>query len=99
MIELLKKDNFTFGVLLGLIAPLPVSMIFVGILTFLQQIVGILHHITISQMVLLSMAINLLLMRYYLVKLKYENTGKGLLLITIAIVIVYLIFISSVKSA
>ena len=92
MLNFFKKDHLVFGLILGLVLPVPVSFLLIGLLTLLQQVAGILAETTYLQMTLLSMAFNLLLMRFYFVKLKFENTGRGLMLITLAMVVVYLVF-------
>lgn len=98
MFDFLKKDKFVFGLALGVLVPIPISIILIGILTTIQFTMHYLQDISGIQMVLVSMAFNLLLMRYYLVKLKYENTGKGLLLITLLLIVVILAFFSRTQT-
>ncbi len=43
----------------------------------------------LDKMRLVSIAVNLLPMRYYFVKLKYELTGRGVLFVTFIYIIVY----------
>ncbi len=94
MFDFLKKDKFVFGLALGVLVPIPISLILIGILTTVQYTLHYLQDITGMQMILVSMAFNLLLMRYFLVKLKFENTGKGLLLVTLLLIVVILAFFS-----
>lgn len=90
--DLLKRDNFSFGFLLGILIPIPLGFILIGVLTMVQRVFLLLPDLRNSQMFFLSMALNLLVMRFYLVKLKYEHTGKGLLISTMCLIVLYLVF-------
>ncbi len=80
--KLLKQNSLPMGILLGIILP-PIlfALLFgVDILVFkLWQ-----GHLTssIHLLILLSTAANLYPLRYYLINIKLEKTGMGLLIIT-----------------
>ncbi len=85
------QDKFSFGFLAGLIIPIVFSSIFIGILLLLQSGFNILPNYPIVKPILLAMVPNLLLLRYYFVKLKYEHSGKGVLIISVLLTIGILI--------
>ena len=72
-----KKDSALLGLLIGIFIP--------TIFYFLQrEIIPILlgHSFSSSSMQLFSLVLNLPFFRYYLINLKYERTGKGILFAT-----------------
>ena len=77
-----QKDQFFLGILLGLVLP----AIFYLALYLLDMVVFSIFqtHMLDKQeyLYLLSLAINLLAIKYYFVNLKYDKTGRGILLIT-----------------
>tara|TARA_Y100000031_G_C8093615_1_gene325349 strand:- start:238 stop:573 length:336 start_codon:yes stop_codon:yes gene_type:complete len=86
---ILKRDLWIVGLAIGIILPL---IFFVS----LYIIDYTLYHFWSSHITsqfhylfLLSVAANLFPIRHYLVKLKFEKTGMGILLVTIAEVITY----------
>ncbi|GEM_PF-628218 len=86
---LMKRDCFFVGMGMGIVLPALLLAILLGLdwllmTTFNTQLTRHMHYLY-----LLSMAANLLPLRYYLAKLNYEKTGMGLLLMTIAGVIGY----------
>ena len=54
-----------------------------------------LTRVRMADMFLLGLAINLIVMRYYISKLKLENTGKGILVVTFGLVAVFFIFLAN----
>ena len=79
MIEKLRRDNIWMGILLGILLPLLLFGILYGILL---RTGNIKENITMQKILLLSILPNLFLLRYYLLKLKYDLTGRGILLAT-----------------
>jgi hypothetical protein len=39
--------------------------------------------------------VNLIIMRYYLIKLKFNKTGKALMILTIALMLLFFIFLKN----
>jgi hypothetical protein len=81
---MLKKDNWILGIALGLLLPLAIY----GILYFIMvnwgtvdETLGV-FYIKESTMQLISIFSNLFTFRYYMVNLKYDKTGRGILLVT-----------------
>ena len=89
ILPFLKKDNFLAGILLGIVLPIVFYGVVLLIDMFLFQFLQI--HLTSQHhyMYLLSAAINLIPIRYYLVTLKAEKTGIGILLITGIYILTY----------
>jgi len=88
-IKILKKDSQFLGVLLGLLLP----VLLFGLLFILDLIISNLFKIeeilSLELMKLLSIFINVIPIRYYFLKLKYDLTGRGVLLVTFIYVVVY----------
>ncbi|MCF8233272.1 MAG: hypothetical protein K9G67_04920 [Bacteroidales bacterium] len=88
-IKILKKDSQFLGVLLGLLLP----GLFFGLLFILDLIFSNLlkteEILSIELIKLLSIFVNIIPIRYYFLKLKYELTGRGVLLVTFIYVVVY----------
>jgi hypothetical protein len=85
----LRKDNFVLGAAMGLV--LPVVFYFFLLLVDLLFLELFSRHLARSQhlLYLLSVIVNLLPVRHYLVKLKHEKTGLGLLATTAILILVY----------
>jgi hypothetical protein len=86
-----NKDNFIFGIAIGAIVPLIFFGIIYGIDYLLRQILDKDLLISISTMQLVAIVGNVLLMRNYLVKKKYDKTGRGLLLMSFVYILAYFI--------
>jgi hypothetical protein len=86
---ILKRDVWAIGMLIGISLP---SMFFLVLFIIDLVVFSLLNfHITdqFHYLYLLSLAANLFPIRYYLIKLRYEKTGMGILLITIVAIIGY----------
>ena len=85
---MLRKDTNLLGVLMGIFLP----VMFYGFLFLINLLILSIFDLNFiikqSTLQLISIFINLLPMRYYFVKLKYEKTGRGILLV----MFMYLIF-------
>ena len=74
---------------MGLLLPLPVYALFYG-LDLLMKMTGIWHGLSRPENIyLLSMAGNVLLFRIAYIRWKRPKTGKGVLLVTIALVLAF----------
>ena len=86
---ILKRDLWPVGLLVGMVLPLIFFIVLFSVDFALYQFWNI--HIT-SQfhfLFILSLTANLFPIRHYLVKLRFEKTGMGILLITILGIITY----------
>ena len=91
----LKNDKLSLGLILGLIIPVPVSLVFAVILRLVQVNFLILGETRLINMLLLGVALNIIIMRYYILNLKFINTAKGLIISTLAIVLVFFLFLKN----
>jgi len=71
-----KKDSLLLGVVLGLIVP----VVFWWLQAILFEYVNL--NIEDSSMKLFALMFNLPVFRYYMINLKYDKTGKGVLFVT-----------------
>lgn len=95
MKEWLLRDKFTLGLIIGLIVPLPVAIVFAVILHILQVNFGILPWTRLNDLLLLGVGFNVIIMRYYMKGLKYINTAKGLIVVSLAIVLLFFLFLKN----
>lgn len=72
-----NKDSALFGLLLGFLIPIICYFIQDNLIPLL---IG--HSFSDKSMQLFALVINAPVLRYYLINLKYEATGKGILFIT-----------------
>lgn len=91
MREWLKKDSFYLGIIMGLVLPVAMFFIIRGALHLIESFV---HSVTLEfhYVLLLSTTVNLITLRYYLVNLKNDRTGRGILGITFVYIILYFVF-------
>ena len=89
---MLKKDNIAFGVLIGLVLPILIYCLlwFISMLVKAEGVWA--RPFQPENMMLLSVMLNLIPMRIYLVKYKFDKTGRGVLLITFLLVAAYFIY-------
>ncbi len=91
MISFFRKNNYWYGLIFGLLLPIPFYLIFRVLDAFLQSL-----HIWNGlqqpyNWILLSIAINFIPMRFYFVKVKFEKTAKGILIISVLLVFAFFI--------
>ena len=91
----LNNDEYFLGVLLGLIIPVPAALVFTILIRLIQNFLHVFNEVRDMDMLLLGLAVNLIVMRYYLVKRKFEKTGKALLILTVVLIILFLIFLKN----
>ena len=89
--EKLRHDSWTMGISLGICVPALTFGALYGIVYLILIAFGkpldILNLDLIKKFILLSIVPSVFVMRYYLLKLKYDLTGRGILLITFLIAI------------
>jgi hypothetical protein len=91
----LMNDKISLGLILGLIIPIPFTLLFAVILRLIQVNFFILGTTRQTDMLLLGLAVNLIVMRYYIVKLKFEKTGKALMVLTVFLILMFFIFLKN----
>jgi hypothetical protein len=83
----LKKDSFIFGAILGIVIPL-ILYGFILLINFVLVQMGMTQvYLDRKIHVLISLTGNLIPVRYYFVNLKYDKTGRAVLLITFILMI------------
>lgn len=91
IIDTLRRDSLWMGNLIGILCP---ALIF-GLIELIIFIIGKNFErvavIEIQKILLLSVIPNLFILRHYLLKLKYDLTGRGILLATFLIAILFTI--------
>ena len=92
MINKLKKDSLILGVILGLLLPLIIYVILNKGVFLVQEIFDLESFISNNKLMLIAIFFNLFLLRYYFVSLKFEKSGRGILLITFVYIITYFVF-------
>ncbi|MDR0368509.1 MAG: hypothetical protein LBH82_05145 [Bacteroidales bacterium] len=90
MNNLLRKDAMGLGVVLGFLLPVVCFGILFAVSFFFAP-EGKNYLIKLSSVILVSVFANLFTMRHYLVKLKFDKTGRGILLITFILAIAYFV--------
>ncbi len=83
---MLKKDNWPLGIALGLLLPLVIYGIIYWVMNqwgTIDEGLG-LYFLKESTMQLVGVFANMFTFRYYMVNLKYDKTGRGILLATFA---------------
>ena len=91
----LRRDDYLLGVILGLIIPIPVYFLFIILVGLAQEYMHILGRIRQTDLFLLGIAVNLVVMRHYMVKLRFEKTGKALLVLTVILILSFFIFLKN----
>ncbi|MBM3403477.1 MAG: hypothetical protein FJY10_01135 [Bacteroidetes bacterium] len=90
--KILNRDSFLFGILIALILPALSFGVLFGLNSLIRQLFNFETFLTVFRLLLLSLVLNLLLLRYYLVARKFEKSGKGVLLITFALTLIFFIY-------
>jgi hypothetical protein len=91
MIDKLRQDSFWMGLALGALIPALIFGLMELIISFLPHEIIDANVFTLQRLILISVIPNILLLRYYLLKLKYDLTGRGILAITFVIAMLFAI--------
>lgn len=91
--ELLKRDSYLFGALLAAVVPVLSVVVFTLLNHLFTGVLGIIKGVNDSGIILLSLGMNLIAMRYYLVKFQLEKTGKMILAMTFIFVMLFFLFL------
>ena len=91
ILEKLRRDSWMMGILLGILVPALTFGVLYGlvyvVLTAFGKPLDILNLDLIKKFILLSIVPSVFVIRYYLLKLKFDLTGRGILLVTFLIAI------------
>ena len=86
--KIFYKDSLPLGIVLGIVLPLISFGILYAVSTIFAP-AGKDYLIELHTVVLVSVFTNLFTLRYYLMKPKFDKTGRGILLITFILAIAY----------
>lgn len=95
LIEKLRRDSWGMGIFLGTVVPALTFGVLLGLFAAAlaaaprTEARDVFDINTICKIVLLSMVPSVFVMRHYLLKLKYDYTGRGILLMTFLIAVVF----------
>ena len=95
---MLKKDHYLFGVTVGILMPLSLFAVIWLMNFFLLKIHIVDNYLNMPAHILLSITGNLLPIRYYFVNLKFEKTGRSVLLITFILILSFFAFNETLKN-
>lgn len=91
MKKILKQDKFLLGIIIGAVTP----WILFGILYYLNVFIGSFHYdvafLRVSTLQLIAIVVNVFFLRYYLATLKFDKTGRGVLLVTFVYILAYFV--------
>ena len=90
--KILNHDSYLFGALLSLVSPVVFLFIMFYFIRFLSGVLQFRNY-EIQELYLLGLAINLLWIRYYLVKTKFVKTGQTVVAISFVEMILFFILI------
>ncbi len=88
----LRSDSMIVGAILGIIVPLISFAILYGIGMIIDEFTGKTNVLKIETLALVSVFVNLATLRFYLLKLKYDRTGRGILIVTFVLAIAYFVY-------
>ncbi|MEG1556577.1 MAG: hypothetical protein RR356_07635 [Bacteroidales bacterium] len=91
MMDRLRRDSFVMGLGLGILVPAVIFGILMGIVAIVEIYTGKLEIVSIQKVLLLSIVPNLFVLRYYLLKLKYDLTGRGIVTATFILGLIFAI--------
>ena len=93
LLEKLRRDSWMMGIMLGISVPALTFGVLYGlvylVLTAFGKPLDILNLDLVKKFILLSIVPSVFVIRYYLLKLKFDLTGRGILLVTFLIGIVF----------
>lgn len=88
MIGQFKKDNYILGSIIGLLLPMLSALIIYVVLRFL----GYADFTEYIKVYLLSIVINIFLIRYYMINLNFEKTARAILFVTFIYLIAFFVY-------
>lgn len=94
--NVLKKDHYVYGLVIGILTPLLLFGLIYGINHLLLRMGVARYILDLQTHIFVSVFGNLLPIRYYFVNLKYDKTGRGVLLITFVVVLIFFAFKDSI---
>jgi hypothetical protein len=91
--DILKKDSYLVGIFLAVIVAIAGYLITIGLLSRNELVEGLIYLPRPRVPAMVGLVANILLFRYYMVGVKLEKTGKGLLFVTFVSFILVFLFL------
>ncbi|HHN48413.1 MAG TPA: hypothetical protein ENN08_05715 [Bacteroidales bacterium] len=92
--QFFRKDNLAFGIVLALLMSiLTYSVLSVAALIFPETFSS--HYLRKQVLLLISVFVNLFSFRMYMVSLKFEKTGRGILAAVFVLMVMYFVFLNA----
>ena len=82
-----KKDNFLIGIVIGIIFPVVCFGILYGLRFFLGTFIQSVQMFSTVKLMFVSVALNVLPVRYFYVARELPKTAQGTLLITVVLIV------------
>lgn len=98
MLDKFRKDSYALGVIMGIVIPAILFGVLFGVLEILihakpDMLLNNpnLMKTLIPKFILISLIPSLFILRYYLLNLKYDKTGRGIVISTFVLGLVFVI--------
>ena len=96
LLEKFRRDSWGMGIFLGAVVPALTFGILYGLIALILVLAGknpteTLNINVCEKLMLLSVVPSVFIMRYYLLKLKYDYTGRGILLVTFIFALAFVV--------
>lgn len=88
-----KKDTWLLGMAIGAVLPVVIYGLTILVLSHWDTVVAGVYTPNPKTPGLVGIAANLLVFRYFMVNMKHDKTGSGLLIITFVLVLLLFIFL------
>jgi hypothetical protein len=75
-----KKDSLWFGMLIGILGP----AVLYGIMVLAKLMIG---HLALNKAMFVCVALNIVPIRYYFITANLDKTGRGVLFMTVILII------------
>ncbi len=84
-----NKDNWILGMLIGFLLPVIVYFLLILVLMPYGQVEGVIYTPRPKIPFLVAVVSNLFPFRFYMVSKKKDRTGRGILLVTFVMILIY----------
>ena len=91
---IINRDSYLSGFIVGIALPVVAFGAFYLLNALIQRLFYLDHLLKVSNLLLLAIAMNMLALRYYLVKAKFERTGMSIMGLTFIMVILYFVVVN-----
>ncbi|MCF8332010.1 MAG: hypothetical protein K9H84_06125 [Bacteroidales bacterium] len=90
MINYFRKDTFTLGIILGLLVPAVLFVIIYYTNQYFEQLANK-NFLKTNTIMLVSIVLNVFVLRYFLTHKDRDKTGRGVLMVTFVYAILFFI--------